>query len=218
MIWPNCIKRQAASATSHGSVTKGWVPKYKRWLRVLTASVALVGAGMIVGGYLIANVRTIGPVLLDSSLCGLWLFDEANRPDLSPQASLNDLAKKREPPSMQKLITINIHDFIPDDAASSIRTGSRTENKKTAMMGIQSLRTHALSRTTSAFSTRQSRSERHILTQVYSESTVARRTNSSGQFHALLFGWTILTYRIRLRTELWCISTTMGESQEETLM
>ena len=66
----------------------------KRWLALFTFLVALIGSVTIVGGYFLANVRTIGPVLLDSSECGLWVFNQESRSDYATRAGLIDLAKE----------------------------------------------------------------------------------------------------------------------------
>ncbi|KAK7181217.1 hypothetical protein PSPO01_12694 [Paraphaeosphaeria sporulosa] len=68
--------------------------KERLTLAVFTLVVAGFGTGMIVGGIRAAGIRSVGPVLLHSDVCGLWLFDGETRSDLATRAALNDLAKE----------------------------------------------------------------------------------------------------------------------------
>ncbi|KAF1968315.1 hypothetical protein BU23DRAFT_263807 [Bimuria novae-zelandiae CBS 107.79] len=58
---------------------------HSEWLQLagFTLVVAGCGAGMIIGGIRAAGIRSIGPVLMDSKVCGLWLFDGETRSDLA---------------------------------------------------------------------------------------------------------------------------------------
>ena len=66
------------------------------WISLVgfTFVVAFCGMGMIIGGILSADIRSVGPVRMDSQVCGLWLFDGETRSDLATRAGLNDLAKE----------------------------------------------------------------------------------------------------------------------------
>ncbi|KAH6639474.1 hypothetical protein C7974DRAFT_132213 [Boeremia exigua] len=66
----------------------------KAKLKIFSAFVAAFGLGMIIAGYFAANVRAIGPVILDSPKCGLWVFNGASRSDFATRAGLIDLAKE----------------------------------------------------------------------------------------------------------------------------
>lgn len=68
--------------------------KERLLLAVFSLVVAGFGTTMIIGGILGAGIRSVGPVLLDSNVCGLWLFDGETRSDLASRAALNDLAKE----------------------------------------------------------------------------------------------------------------------------